>query len=274
LRSIVFSFLIILGISFSKEWKFFKETPFESIVDSLLNYRVIYIGEVHTDEEIHRIQAKIIEELYKRDKRLVIAMEMFQQPFQEFLELYVEEEISEEDMLEGTEYNRRWVLDPELYAEIWRFAREKGIKVHAINVPTELLREIRKKGLENIKSVYLPEKIVYPPKEYLEFLREKLKAHGENFDEKRFIDIQTAWDNGMAYRIMKLLLLYPEHRVVVIVGKGHVWKGYGIPYVLQKLMPGIKQAVLFPYPSERFYLLFSNDFSSESSSTNSIKPPN
>jgi len=274
LRSITFSLLLIVLLAFPREWRFFTETPFERLVKKLLNYRVIYIGEIHTNEEIHEIQLRIIKELYEKDRRLVIAMEMFQQPFQEFLELYVEEDISEEDMLEGTEYDRRWVLNPELYAEIWRFAREKGIKIYAINVPTELLREIRKKGLENVKSVYLPDRIVYPPEEYREFLREKLKAHGENFDEKRFIDIQTAWDNGMAYRIMKLLLLHPDHRIVVIVGKGHLWKGYGIPYVLGKLMPGIRQAVLFPYPEERFYLLFSSDFSRENSSVNSIRLPN
>ncbi|NPB06002.1 MAG: hypothetical protein GXO03_00185 [Aquificae bacterium] len=273
MRSTIFS-LLLAFLAFGSEWRFFKEVSFEEIVRELLKYRVVYLGEVHTDEEIHELQLKIIEALYKHDPKLIIAMEGFQQPFQEFLELYLDEEIDEEEMLKGTEYRKRWFPDEKLYAMLWRFAREKGVKVVALNVPTELLREIKKKGLKGVKSVYLPPEPVYPPEEYRKYLLEQMKLHGHKTDEKRFIDVQTAWDNGMAYRLYKLLLLYPEHRIVVIVGKGHLWRGYGIPYVLKKLMPEVKQAILYPCPEERFYLLFSSDFSKECSSASSKSPPN
>ncbi|GAB6065543.1 hypothetical protein JCM9492_06350 [Aquifex pyrophilus] len=181
-------------------------------------------------------------------------MEMFQQPFQEYLDAYTEGEISEREMLEKTEYKKRWGFDEELYRDIWRFANKYGIKLIALNIPSELLKEIREKGLENVRSVYLPPKIVYPPEEYKNFLLENMKRHSKKFNEKRFIDIQTAWDNGMAYKILKLLVLYPEHRIIVTVGKGHLYKGYGIPYVLKKLF-GVKQAVMYPLEDERFFLL-------------------
>ncbi len=182
-------------------------------------------------------------------------MEMFQQPFQEYLDKYTEGEISENEMIKKTEYKKRWGFDEKLYRDIWRFAQRYGIKLIALNIPSELLKEIRKKGLERVRSVYLPPKIVYPPKEYKDFLLENLKKHSKRVNKKRFIDIQTAWDNGMAYKILKLLLLYPNHRIVVIVGKGHIYKGYGIPYVLKKLFPKVKQAVMYPVEDERFFLL-------------------
>ncbi|NPA33170.1 MAG: ChaN family lipoprotein [Aquificae bacterium] len=248
--------LFLLAFAFGSEWLFFRQVSFPALVDELLHYRVVYIGEVHDNEEIHEIQLKVIKALYERDKRLVIAMEMFQQPFQEFLDLYVEGEISEEEMLRKTEYRKRWGMREELYRDIWRFASRHGIPLVALNVPPELIQEVRKKGIRNVRSVYLPPRIVFPPPEYREFLLKQARKHSHKVDEKRFIEVQTLWDNAMAYKILKLLFLYPEHRIVVIVGKGHVWRGYGIPYVLSKLMPSVKQAILYPVEEEKFFNKF------------------
>jgi len=274
LRKLTFSILLFVSLIFPSEWLFFKEVSFESLINELLNYQVIYLGETHDNKEIHELQLRIIEELYKRDKNLLIAMEAFQQPFQEALDLYVSGEISEEEMLQRTEYKKRWGFDPELYSPIWRFAAKNGIKVIALNIPEELRKEVREKGIKNVKSPLLPPKVIYPPEEYERFLRKSLREHEKNIDWKAFLEVQSAWDNGMAYKILKTLLLYPEHRVVVIVGKGHLYRGYGIPYVLKSLHPQVKQAILYPDEEERFYFLFSKDFSKEYSSKNSTKLPN
>lgn len=274
MRSITFSLLLLVSLAFPSEWLFFKEVSFQNLIKELLRYQVIYLGEVHINKEIHEIQLRIIKELYKRDKKLIIAMEAFQQPFQEALDLYVEGEISEGEMLKRTEYKKRWRFDTKLYSPIWRFAERHGIKIVALNIPDELRKEIREKGLEKVKSPLLPPKVIYPPKEYEKFLEKSLGEHKKKINWKRFLDVQTAWDNGMAYRLLKVLLLYPEHRIVVIVGKGHLYRGYGIPYVLQKLYPEVRQAVLYPDEEQRFYFLFSKDFSKEYSSANSIRLPN
>jgi len=273
LRSTVFSFLLLLSFLFPSEWKFFEEVSFSRLVKELLNYQVIYVGEVHDSEEIHEIQLKVLKSLHQRYKKVILAMEMFQQPYQEFLDKFVEGEIDEEEMLKGTKYKRTWGMKKELYQKLWNYAQKWGIRIIALNVPFKLLKEVREKGIEKVRSVYLPPRIVYPPKEYKEFLLGELKRHKKG-DEKSFLGVQTAWDNAMAYKILKTLLLYPDYKVIVIIGKGHLYKGYGVPYVLKKLYPNVKQAVLFPEEEYKFYFLFSMDFSKEYSSTNSIKLPN
>ncbi len=273
-KNIILSTFIFFSFVFSSQWFFFKHIDFQDLIDDLLGYQVIYIGEIHTSKEIHDIQLEIIKRLYEKNKKLIIAMEAFQQPFQEALDLYVEGEISEEEMLERTEYKKRWRVDTKFYSPIWRFAEKHGIKILALNIPDELRKEIRERGLEKVKSPLLPPKVIYPPEEYEKFLRESLERHNREISWKRFLDVQTAWDNGMAYRLLKVLLLYPDHKIVVIVGKGHLYKGYGIPYVLKTLYPGVKQAILYPDEENRFYFLFSRDFSKEYSSVNSIKLPN
>ena len=91
-------------------------------------------------------------------------------------------------------------------------------------------------------------------------------------EEKRFFDIQNAWDNGMALAIARLLEEYPKHKVVVLVGKGHAEEyDSGIPRRLKILKPGINIKIL--KRSQRDFL-FSMDFSKDSSSANSIKDPN
>ncbi|RUM28704.1 MAG: hypothetical protein DSY32_04030 [Aquifex sp.] len=66
MRSTVFSFLLLLSFLFPSEWKFFEEVSFSRLVKELLNYQVIYVGEVHDSEEIHEIQLKVLKFLHQR----------------------------------------------------------------------------------------------------------------------------------------------------------------------------------------------------------------
>lgn len=234
--------------------------------------RIIYLGEIHNRKDVHDLQLRIIKDLSERGHDLLILMEAFQQPFQDALDEYVNGEIEEKEMLRRTEYRRRWRFDPELYAPIWRFAREREIPIYALNVPTELLREVRERGLENIKSRYLPRRIMPIREKHRQFLEKALGKH-KNSDAKTFFDIQLTWDTGMAYRVVKLALGNPEKKLVVIVGSGHVWRGYGIPERVNFLIGEISQSVLY-VDKDEVYFLFSKDFSKDSSSTNSKSDPN
>ncbi len=264
--------LLLLTVSLTFSLDFYEKTGFARVMERIDESRVIYLGETHTSEEDHEMQLRVIKAMWERGYKFVILMEAFQIPFQEYLKDYVNCLIDEEQMLTLTEYRKRWRFDPKLYAPIWRFAKSKGIHLYALNIPSELLRKIRRKGLENVISHYLPPKAVFPRKEYREFLIGRLGEHKKKINEKRFIDIQTAWDNGMAYRILKLMVAHPKSKLVVIVGKGHLYRGNGIPYVLSKWSK-VKQLVIYA-PQEGDYLLFSIDFSRESSSESSIKLPN
>ena len=264
--------LLIVSVALGGELVFFKRTHLEEILQDMERARVIYLGEIHDSEEAHRLQLKVIRHMVSRGHRVILAMEMFQQQFQEHLDDYVEGIIDEEEMIRLTEYRERWRFDPELYAPIWRFARETGIRIFALNIPSELLREIRKRGIENVKSGYLPPKIILTTKRYEEFLREAMEKH-KNVDEKKFFDVQLAWDNGMAYRIAKIMAAHPDHKIIVLVGSGHVWRGYGIPERVNYMVGEVPQAVLY-MDKDEVYFLFSKDFSRETSSASSMMDPN
>ena len=265
--------LLIPLVVLSQDLLFFKRTSYGDILRQMREARIVYLGEVHTRKDVHELQLKVIRDLYAGGGKLLILMEAFQQQFQDALDEYIGCEISEEEMLKRTEYRRRWVFDRELYAPIWRFAKEKGIPLFALNVPSELLRKVRKKDLEKVKSRYLPPKILPVKREHRRFLKKILEEHGGKVDEERFFTVQQVWDSGMAYRVAKLTLAHPDRILVVIVGSGHVWRGFGIPERVNYLIGEIPQAVLY-IDEDEAHFLFSKDFSRESSSTNSKRDPN
>ena len=185
------------------------------------DYNIIIVGENHENIQDHQIQLKVIKEYFGQDKKILIGMEMFQQPFQEYLDEYVNGQIDLNQLLEKTEYKKRWGYDINLYKDILEFARENRIKIVALNIPSDLLSEIRKKGLENIDSPYLPKPIPKHIPEEIKFIDEAMKDHKNIKNKQAFYDIQLAWDYGMAYKIYDTYKKYPDYKIIVLIGKGH-----------------------------------------------------
>jgi len=103
--------------------------------------------------------------------------------------------------------------------------------------------------------------------EHKAFLLEAMGKHRKAV-KKSFFNIQLAWDMGMAYRVAKTVVAHPGAKLVVIVGSGHVWRGFGIPERVNFLLGELPQLVSYVEEDE-VHFLFSKDFSRESSSTNS-----
>lgn len=81
-------------------------------------YQVIFLPEEHTSKEDHKFQLEVIRFFHSKGHKILIAMEMFQQPFQSVLDQYISCQIEEEEMLKRTEYKKRWGYDPALYRDI------------------------------------------------------------------------------------------------------------------------------------------------------------
>ncbi len=216
-------------------------------ISSSNSYRdasVIYLPEEHDSIQDHKFQEEVIRKLHREGYRIVIAMEMFQQPFQKYLDEYISGKISEEEMLEKTEYRKRWGFNQEYYAPIWRFAKERGIKIYAINISTELVRRIGAEGLEKVKDPMLPERIYEHTPQEKERLKSVLKNHPP-VEEKRFYDVQLAWDNAMALKIVRILEQEKDSKVVVLLGKGHAFDlNSGVPRIVGLLREGTKQVIM------------------------------
>jgi len=212
----------------------------EQIIPALADKRVVFIGEQHTRYDHHLTQLEIIRRLHALHPQLAIGMEMFQQPFQRYLDEYVAGSIDEQAMLRATEYFRRWGMDYRLYAPILRYAREHRLPLIALNVPKELTHEVAHAGLDGLSDEHrqqLPADIAPADEAYRQRIKEVFDLHPkeeghENFEH--FLQAQLLWDEAMAERAAAYLEEHPDHQLVVIAGNQHLAWGSTIPQRLQR----------------------------------------
>jgi len=211
----------------------------QEILQQLVKAKVVYLGETHDSAEDHQAQLKIVREMQRQNRKIAIAMEMFQRPFQSAIDNYLAGKLTEEELVEQTEYDRRWRFPWESYAPILRFAKENQLPVLALNTPSEVTRKVASQGLESLTA---EEKKHIPPiseirtdnAEYRQLLLEVFQQHqkaaqGNSTAFERFLQAQVLWDETMAEKIAQFVKANPDYQVVVLAGKGHIIYGYGIP---------------------------------------------
>ncbi len=213
----------------------------EDIIPRLADNRVVLVGESHNRLDHHLTQLEIIRRLHAIHPRLAIGMEVFQQPFQGFLDDYIAGSLSEQDMLRATEYYPRWGIDFRHYAPILRYAREHQVPVIALNLPTELTRKVGRNGRDALtaeEQARLPSDIDRSDSAYERRLRDIFNQHpdsGRSFDN--FLEVQLLWDEGMAQQAAEYLLTHPDYHMVILAGSGHLARGSGIPRRLVRRLP-------------------------------------
>jgi len=211
----------------------------QEILQQLVKAKVVYLGETHDSAADHQAQLKIVREMQRQNRKIAIAMEMFQRPFQSAIDNYLAGKLTQEQLVEQTEYDRRWRFPWESYAPILRFAKENQLPVLALNTPSEVTRKVASQGLESLTA---EEKKHIPPiseirtdnTEYRQLLLEVYQQHqkaeqGNSTAFERFLQAQVLWDETMAEKIAEFVKANPDYQVVVLAGKGHIIYGYGIP---------------------------------------------
>ncbi len=235
------------------------------VIKEIAKNKIVFIGEKHTEFASHLNQLKIIKAMYKQNKKLAIGMEMFQKPFQKYLDAFIAGKISEKEMLKKTEYFKRWKYDYELYRPILLFAKEKHIPVIALNVDREITKKVVSEGMDALskkQKAQIPTAINFENDKYKKQLKMIFGMHQsqsfKNFDE--FYHAQLIWDESMAKNVVNFLKKKPAYSMAVLAGNGHIMFGYGIPsrvkrqgfdeYAITLNMtnpePGIADYLLYP----------------------------
>ncbi len=226
---------------------------FEDIVVKLLDSRVIYVGETHTSNEDHLLQLRIIRELYDHDPRLAIGMEMFSKTYQSVLDDYLERKTEEKEFLKESDYFNKWSFDYRYYRDIIKFARRHKIPIIALNLEKTIVSNIFSSGgtgsLNDEQRDSLPVDRDLDVPGYRTRLESVFQHHalpgnapGDRF--KGFLQAQALWDETMAETIADYLQANPDHRMVVIAGRGHTDKDTAIPPRVYRRLPVTQNIVL------------------------------
>ncbi len=222
----------------------------DNVISKISSARVVYVGETHDSYADHLTQLEIIRRLHAKNQDVAIAMEQFQQPFQDILDRFIRGELGEHDLIRESEWMQRWKYDYRLYRPILSYARDHHIPVIALNIPKEITSKVSKNGIEGLtkdEKTNIPNDIDYSDEKYHARLRRIYENHPHKNESgfERFLQIQLLWDEGMAERTAEYLKTNPKHQLVVLAGSGHLMYGSGIPQRVSRRV-AVESAIVLP----------------------------
>ena len=208
----------------------------------LADVRLLLVGEQHVDLEFHRIQLRVIQELQAAGRRVSIGLEMFPYTVQQPLDQWSAGLLTERGLLELADWYENWGYDFKYYREIFLFAREHGLALHALNTPREVVRAVRERGLSNLspeQAAHVPPKVDTGSEEHLRLFRAMFEQDAEDdfhaslpdAELRAMFTAQCTWDATMGFNAVQALERRgddPQAILVVLAGTGHVAYGLGI----------------------------------------------
>ncbi|MES9990804.1 MAG: ChaN family lipoprotein [Candidatus Thiodiazotropha sp.] len=220
-----------------------------SLIEKVSDRRVVFVGETHDQYQHHLNQLAIIKGLHAKHSDLAIGLEFFFQPYQAVLDRYIAGEIEEPDLIRESQYFKRWRFDYRLYRPIFQYAREHGIPLIALNLESEITKQVGKEGIDSLPQALkqrIPAEIDRENEAYHKRLESIFNAHphreGRSFEN--FLDVQLLWDEGMAQRAAEWLRQNPDSHLVILAGVGHLMYGDGIPKRLARRVDASQVIIL------------------------------
>lgn len=224
----------------------------EALLDQAASGSVVLLGERHDSAAHHRWQLDTLQALVRRQPGLSLGLEMVPRRKQPLLDRWVAGELSEAAFLAALDWPKIWGYEADLYLPILRFARERRIRLLALNVDRQLVRRVRLEGFDAVpaaerEGVGRP---APPSRAYLAQLHRLWKHHPfvptsgggipgpEDPSFRRFVQSQQLWDRAMAQAIAEQRRRRPGAPVVALMGNGHLAGGHGVPHQLRALGTG------------------------------------
>ena len=222
--------------------------------EQLAPARVIYIGETHNKDSDHEYELDVLKGLRARNVRFTVAWEMFEVPQQGLLDAWDEHHLSTESLLQKTDFQAHWGSFSVLYEKILRWTQAENVASLALNAPAGLSHKLAMgTPLDPDERAQLPDGFHPLPGGLEHFGEQMAQAPHASANLENFYKAQLLWEQTMATRIADYLAAHPDGKLVVLIGRGHVEGGFGVPaFVSQKT--DAAQLVIFPGgapPAER-----------------------
>jgi len=237
-------------------------TSSEGALTYLARRNAVFFGETHDSSDDKKLAVRIIRQLERRRGKVVVGMEMVQQPFQNVLDWYVFKATpskgSDKVLFEKTEWATRWGWEFESYLPVLHYCQQQKIRVLALNVEAEVTARVRNKGLvalskEERKRLvldadgFLADCLAPSFPEYADsVLRPSFDAHlkmgmfqDDTASFQKFVENRILWDETMASAAARYLYRNPETLMLGLVGGDHVKTGHGIPARIERILENL-----------------------------------
>ncbi|MGI9341457.1 MAG: ChaN family lipoprotein [Gammaproteobacteria bacterium] len=208
----------------------------DRLVEELADVGLLFLGETHTNSGFHEVQLRVIRALHAAGREVLIGLEMFPYTQQASLDGWVDGHFTERGFVEQAGWYTYWGYRWEYYRDIFNFARDNGLRMHAINSPRDVVKAVRKKGFKNLTE----EEAAHIPREVKPATEDQKRMYKGFFDEDDALHVSdkmldgmlrahTTWDATMGWNALQALVEHggEDAIMVVLIGLGHVSYGLG-----------------------------------------------
>ena len=219
-----------------------KEVGVEQVVAACKGKSFLFLGENHATAPHQKMQADLILGLAKSGRQVIVGLEMYTRPKQDFLDAWVAGKLTEEEFLTQSEWKTQWGFPYDFYKPVFEAARSTKSPMVALNVPRDWVRATSRNGFDALPTsvrLQLPSALDLTNKNHRMVFDSLMGGHsmGPASTMDRIYSSQVLWDEGMADSAIKYWNLAPRDAdtiFVVIAGSGHIMYGQGINYRLAK----------------------------------------
>jgi len=218
----------------------------EQMINSLKPYQVIFIGDHHPEDKLHKNIASLITALSKDGTKVHLASEWFYPSDAPILKKFANKDINETSFLEEIKWKKRLKYNKyESFKPMYQAVINSGGKLYGINLSKEDRKKISDQNLSAMSKEELtfnnsldlevnPHKSLVMP--FLSFCHAPKKGESQENCIKRMYRVQVAWDSKMAQESYKLSKqLKPNEKLIVFAGSMHLEKKLGIPLRFSRL---------------------------------------
>lgn len=217
-----------------------EKVDYGGLLKGVADADIILFGEAHNSALVHWLQYELVSDLYVKEEKLAIGMEMFSVDQQTALDDHLSGKTSFKQLQEAIEL---WPNFPTDYQQILTFARENKLRLIGTNAPQKIASNVYKKGgfayLDQLSDEQLselpPRPIPFDPE--LPGYRKMKKMMGVHSNDD-IVKAQALKDASMAYQLSQLSA--EKELILHLNGKYHSDNFEGIFWYLQKYRPELK----------------------------------
>ncbi|MDH5203063.1 MAG: ChaN family lipoprotein [Nitrospirota bacterium] len=224
-----------------------KRADFNVLLETVKKKDIIYVGEFHQIPEVISFQMDLVSGLVCKDIHPAIGLEIFNVLQQKLLDYYISRVIPFELFLSLYDMSPEG-FDINHYINLIEIAVKKRLKVIALTIPRNIASDVARYGLDRevLKNFHLKSReIKNLSNGYKKTIGSFYKKHPhKEITEENFILAQSIKDEMMAETIAFYLTEEPIGiPLIVVVGRGHIEYGFGIPERVRRKLRKKKKSI-------------------------------
>lgn len=200
--------------------------------------RFIAIGEIHTNADHHRLQARIVSMKATSGAKPAVVWEMVPQSLQPLLDKAAE--TGADKLGEALNWEKRGWPSWAAYRPIAEAALANGLAMRAGDLDRETIRTIGKQGTAALEAAAVTRiglDLPFAQEAQAELMQELRDGHCGMLPEKSLpamVTVQRARDGALAAAMLEA----GDAGAILIAGNGHIREDRAAPAVLEAIKPG------------------------------------